>query len=53
MLIAGQNIHPAKVISKTPLKCGLQYWHYIELLDDFGPEYPIRFSVSPVINPNW
>jgi hypothetical protein len=49
----GQSIHPVKVIGNTHFKCGLQYWHYIELPDDFGPESPIRCSVSPVINPNW
>jgi len=48
MQIDGRNIHPAKVIGKTPCKFGLEYWHCIESPDDFVPEYWIRFSVSRV-----
>jgi len=36
-----------------PWKFGLQYWHYVESPDDFGPDYQIRFSVSPVVALPW
>lgn len=36
-----------------PWKFGLQYWHYIESPDAFGPDYQLRFSVSPVVELPW
>lgn len=36
-----------------PWKFGLQYWHYVKSPDNFGPDYQIRFSVSPVIKLPW
>ena len=32
---------------------GLQYWHYIESPDNFGPDFQIRFTVSPVVKLPW
>ncbi|WP_163339518.1 hypothetical protein [Desulfopila sp. IMCC35008] len=40
-------------IGGRPWKFGLQYWHYIESPDNFGPEYQIRFTVSPVVKLPW
>jgi hypothetical protein len=36
-----------------PWKFGAQYWHYIESPDDFGTDYQIRFSISPVVALPW
>jgi len=36
-----------------PWKLGVQYWHYIKSPDNFGPDYQIRFSVSPVVKLPW
>jgi hypothetical protein len=41
------------LFSGRPWKFGLQYWHYVESPDDFGPDYQIRFSVSPVVALPW
>ncbi|MFV8817352.1 hypothetical protein [Haliea sp. E17] len=36
-----------------PWKFGVQYWHYLESPDDFGPDYQLRFIVSPVVALPW
>ncbi len=36
-----------------PWKFGVQYWHYLESPDDFGPENTLRFTVSPVVALPW
>lgn len=36
-----------------PWKFGVQYWHYLESPDDFGPDYQLRFNVSPVVALPW
>lgn len=41
------------IINGRPWKFGLQFWHYIESPDAFGPDWQIRFSVSPVIKLPW
>ena len=40
-------------IAGRPWKFGLQYWHYIESPDNFGPDYQLRFTVSPVVALPW
>ena len=46
-------------ISKTtflagrPWKFGVQYWHYIESPDNFGPDYQLRFTIAPVLKLPW
>jgi len=34
-------------------KFGVQYWHYVEQADLFGPDWQIRFSVTPVVPLPW
>lgn len=41
------------ILGGRPWKFGLQYWHYIESPDAFGPDYQLRFSVSPVVELPW
>jgi hypothetical protein len=36
-----------------PWKFAAQYWHYIESPDDFGPDFQLRFSISPVVALPW
>ena len=40
-------------LSGRPWKFGAQYWHYLESPDDFGPDFQIRFTVSPVVALPW
>ncbi len=49
----GIGISKTKVIGKTPWKFALQYWHYVEQPDNFGPDFQIRLQVSPVIPLPW
>jgi hypothetical protein len=41
------------LLNGRPWKFGIQYWHYIESPDLFGPDYQIRLSVSPVVKLPW
>jgi hypothetical protein len=41
------------IISGRPWKFGVQYWHYIESPDLYGPDWQIRFTVSPVVALPW
>ncbi len=36
-----------------PLKFAVQYWHYVESPDAFGPDWQIRFNFTPVIKVPW
>jgi len=40
-------------IAGRPWKFGVQYWHYVESPDTFGPDYQLRFTVSPVVALPW
>ena len=41
------------IINGRPWKFGVQYWHYLESPDLFGPDWQIRLNVSPVVNLPW
>ncbi len=41
------------IIGGRPWKFGVQYWHYVETPDTFGPDFQIRFSISPVVQLPW
>lgn len=41
------------IIDGRPWKFSVQYWHYIESPDTFGPDNQIRFTVSPVVALPW
>jgi hypothetical protein len=41
------------IIAGRPWKFGVQYWHYVESPDAFGPDYQLRFTVSPVVKLPW
>jgi hypothetical protein len=50
----GVGISKTTVTAKgMPLKFQLQYWHYIESPDTFGPDWQIRFNFTPVIKLPW
>ena len=41
------------IFNGRPWKFGVQYWHYVEKPDTFGPDYQLRFSISPVVKLPW
>jgi len=40
-------------IGKMPWKFSLQYWQYVKQSDNLGPDYQIRFQVTPVVALPW
>lgn len=50
----GIGISKTTVTSKgMPLKFAMQYWHYLESPDAFGPDWQLRFNFTPVIKLPW
>lgn len=49
----GFGMSKTVIFGGTPWRFNLQYWHYIEKPDLFGPEFQIRFSVTPVVPLPW
>jgi hypothetical protein len=49
----GVGVSRTLILAGRPWKFGLQYWHYVETPDTFGPDYQLRFSVSPVVKLPW
>ena len=49
----GIGASKTSILGGRPWKFGLQYWHYIKSPDNFGPDYQLRFSVSPVVKLPW
>ncbi len=41
------------ILGGRPWKFGIQYWHYIETPDLYGPDYQVRLTVSPVVKLPW
>ena len=41
------------ILNGRPWKFGVQYWHYVESPDTFGPDYQLRFTISPVVKLPW
>ncbi|MGI9308974.1 MAG: hypothetical protein ACR2P6_06915 [Gammaproteobacteria bacterium] len=47
------GIAHTRLLNRKPWRFALEYWHYIESPDAFGPDYQIRFTVSPSITTPW
>ncbi|RHW75679.1 hypothetical protein [Colwellia sp. RSH04] len=49
----GVGISKTMILGGSPWKFGVQYWHYVEQADEFGPDFQIRLSITPVITLPW
>lgn len=49
----GVGVAKTKIFGNTPWKFSVQYWHYVEKPDNFGPDFQIRFQVGPVVPLPW
>ncbi len=49
----GVGVSKTTVVGKLPVKFSLQYWHYVEQADAFGPDYQVRFQIAPVVPLPW
>lgn len=47
------GVSKTMILNGRPWKFGLQYWHFVESPDTFGPDYQVRFSISPVVKLPW
>ena len=47
------GVSKTTIINGRPWKFGMQFWHYIESPDLFGPDNQIRFTVTPVVKLPW
>ncbi len=47
------GVNKTTIIGGRPWKFGVQYWHYLESPELYGPDWQIRFSVSPVVSLPW
>jgi len=49
----GIGVNKTMILGDRPWKFGLEYWHYVEQADAFGPDWQVRFSVTPVVALPW
>jgi hypothetical protein len=49
----GVGISKTSVFGTTPWKFSLQVWKYVVSPDTFGPDYQIRFQITPVVPLPW
>lgn len=52
-LPVGIGVAKTLVLGGTPWKFSMQYWHYVEQPDAFGPDFQIRFQFAPVVPLPW
>jgi hypothetical protein len=49
----GFGVSKTAILGSRPWKFGLQYWQYVEQADAFGPDWEVRFTVTPVVSLPW
>jgi hypothetical protein len=52
-LPVGIGLSRTMVLGGKPWKFAAQYWQYVEAPDSFGPDWQIRFTVTPVVPLPW
>lgn len=52
-LPVGIGVNKTMILGGTPWKFGLEYWDYVKQPDAFGPNWQIRFTVTPVVPLPW
>lgn len=49
----GVGIRKTTIFNGQPWKFALEYWQYVKQADEFGPDYQVRFVVTPVVPLPW
>ena len=49
----GTGVSKTTKLGNTPVKFSLEYWHFIKQADAIGPDYQVRFKVTPVVPLPW
>jgi hypothetical protein len=52
-LPVGIGVSKTSIISGRPWKFSAQYWQYVKTPDNFGPDFQLRFTVTPVVSLPW
>jgi hypothetical protein len=52
-LPVGVGLKKTTILGGRPWRFGIEFWHYVEQPDTFGPDWQIRFQVSPVVALPW
>lgn len=53
ILPVGLGVSKTSIVGGRPWKFALQFWQYVEAPDAFGPDWQIRFTVTPVVSLPW
>jgi hypothetical protein len=49
----GFGLSKTTIMGGRPWKFGLQYWQFVKQADTFGPNWQVRFTVTPVVPLPW
>ena len=49
----GAGVAKTTILGGRPWRFSLQYWHYVESPDRYGPDWQIRSSLAPVVALSW
>ena len=49
----GFGVSKTSILGGKPWKFGLQYWQYVKQADVFGPDWAVRFTLTPVVPLPW
>ena len=49
----GFGVKKTLVVGGRPFKVGVEYWHYAKQAEEFGPDWQLRFSFTPVVALPW
>ena len=52
-LPVGIGVSKTTILSGRPWKFGVQYWQFVKQADAFGPDWELRFTVTPVVSLPW
>ena len=52
-LPVGVGVSKTTILSGRPWKFGVQYWQFVKQADAFGPDWELRFTVTPVVSLPW
>ena len=49
----GFGVSKTSILGGRPWKFGLKYWQYVKQADVFGPDWQVRFTLTPVVPLPW
>jgi hypothetical protein len=49
----GFGITKTTILEKSIVQFSIEYWHFVAQPDDFGPDWQLRFTITPVVPLPW